>query len=49
MFLLHYAIENRGFILLCNLDHEIKMVGKGFILGIGGDGCVHHGKLVPQS
>jgi hypothetical protein len=34
--------------LLCNLDRESKVVGKGLILGIGGNGCVHHGKLVGE-
>jgi len=29
---------------LCNPNHKSKVVGKGFILGIGGNGCVYHGK-----
>ncbi len=32
--------------LLCKPDRESEVVGKGLILGTGGNGCVHHGKPI---
>ncbi len=34
--------------LLCNPDRKSEVVGKGLILGIGGNGCVHHGKPIGE-
>ncbi|CAM6009941.1 unnamed protein product [Sphagnum balticum] len=35
-------------VLLCNPDCKSEVVGKGLILGIGGNGCVHHGKPIGE-
>ncbi len=34
-------------IVLCNLD--AKVVAKGLIIGVGGQGCVHHGVSIEES
>jgi hypothetical protein len=34
-------------IILCNLDAEV--VAKGLIIGVGGQGCVHHGVPIKES
>ncbi len=34
-------------IVLCNLDAEV--VAMGLIMGVGGQGCVHHGVAIKES
>ncbi len=34
-------------IVLCNFDVEV--VAKGPIIGVGGQGCVHHGVPIKES
>ncbi len=34
-------------IILCNLDVEV--VAKGLIIGVGGQGCVHHRVPIKES